>query len=186
MTKQEYRHFCEVEVFRFQKSSFIKDFLNKIFCLYFSPSTRACYLIRKMQFLYHRGMIGKIRSKFLERKIFKEFGILITPHTKIGIGFHLPHPHGIVIGHAVHIGKNVSIYQDVTLGGTRIGDSKLNNQPNISDGSIIFAGAKVLGGIVLAEFTVVGANAVLLSSTEASGVYAGIPAKLVKNNAAQK
>ncbi len=182
MTKSEYRECLAQEVFKDNSRSFLRKIFFRLYYQYFWPSTRACYLIRKMQYLHGRSVLGRIRSKLIEKKLVKDYGIFISPVCEIGPGLHLPHPHGIVIGHASVIGRNVSIYQDVTIGGARIGDTKRGNQPHIADGCTIFTGAKVLGDLTLGARSMVAANAVLLSDTESDGVYAGIPAKLVKKN----
>lgn len=74
----------------------------------------------------------------------------------------------------------MTIYQQVTIGGKNIGDTKTGRIPEIEDGVVLFAGAKILGDVKIAKQTRVGANAVVLNDTEAGSVYAGIPAKRIK------
>lgn len=135
------------------------------------PQYRAIYLIRKMQFS------NSVRKKrYYSNLLIKEFGIFCGFETKIGIGLKLPHPNGIVLGNGVKIGEYVTIYQQVTIGSAHIGDWKDAKQPIIGSDSVIFSGAKVIGNIVLAEKTIVGANAVLNKSTSKESVWGGIPA----------
>lgn len=76
------------------------------------------------------------------------------------------------------IGKNCSIYQNVTIGGANIGDAAKKQQPHIGDECTFFAGSMVLGNIFVSSNCVVGANSVLLEDAS-SGVYVGSPARLV-------
>lgn len=105
------------------------------------------------------------------------FGIEISMRCHIGPGLYLPHPLGVVIG-ASSIGANAIIFQGVTLGAKEL-DVFYNAElrPVLGDNIVVGAGAKVLGGIYLADSTVVGANAVLIQSTEPYGIYVGLPAK---------
>jgi acetyltransferase-like isoleucine patch superfamily enzyme len=50
----------------------------------------------------------------------------------------------------------------------------------IEDDVWIGAGAKILDGVTLRKGSVIGAGAVVTKSTESYGVYAGVPAKLIK------
>ena len=45
-------------------------------------------------------------------------GIEIHPAAQIGSGLFIDHGMGVVIGETAEIGKNVTLYQGVTLGGT--------------------------------------------------------------------
>ncbi len=145
-----------------------------------TPSCNAVYLIRMAQFFNSR------RPSFICRhytnKLVRRYGIFINASTKIGKGLFIPHPTGIVIGKACSLGDRCSIFQQVTIGGGNMGDSIKANQPNIGDDCIFFAGSKILGSIKVENGTVVGANSVLKQDTVKNGVYAGCPAKFIKEN----
>jgi serine O-acetyltransferase len=107
------------------------------------------------------------------------FGIEISPRCAIGPGIFFPHTSGTVIG-ASKIGRNVTIFQGVTLGARQMDmnfDPAL--RPELGDYVVIGAGAKVLGGISLGDNVRVGANSVLLRSVPANATVAGIPAREV-------
>lgn len=75
-------------------------------------------------------------------------GIDINPGAQIGPHFYIDHGTGIVIGETTVIGKNVCLYQGVTLGATYV-DKELRGQqrhPTIEDNVIIYAGSTILGG----------------------------------------
>ncbi len=89
-------------------------------------------------------------------------GIDIHPGARIGKSFVIDHGTGVVIGETTQIGKNVRIYQGVTLGALSLpkdAGEKLRGQkrhPTIEDDVIIYAGSTILGGD-----TVIGARAVI-------------------------
>jgi len=97
--------------------------------------------------------------------------------TKIGEGLNIQHGFGIVIGPRFEIGNNFTIHQGVTLG------QKNLNSPNekiiIGDNVTLFTNAAVLGNLIIANNTKVGANSVLLHSTEENSIYVGTPAKKI-------
>lgn len=102
-----------------------------------------------------------------------ETGIDIHPGATIGKNFFIDHGTGIVIGETSVIGKNVKIYQGVTLGAlsTR-GGQKLSGKrrhPTIEDNVTIYAGASILGGdTVIGENSVIGGNTFITSSVPAN------------------
>ena len=92
-------------------------------------------------------------------------GIDIHPGAKIGESFVIDHGTGVVIGETTVIGKNVRIYQGVTLGalslpkdaGERLRGKK--RHPTIEDDVIIYSGATILGGdTVIGKRSVIGGN----------------------------
>jgi serine O-acetyltransferase len=110
------------------------------------------------------------------------FGIEISPRCAIGPGIFFPHTSGTVIG-ASKVGRDVTIFQGVTLGATQI-DMKYDPalRPELGDFVVVGAGAKVLGGISLGDNVRVGANAVLLRSVPANATVAGVPAREVQSS----
>ncbi|NVM22955.1 MAG: serine acetyltransferase [Desulfobacterales bacterium] len=89
-------------------------------------------------------------------------GIDIHPGARIGESFFIDHGTGVVIGETTVIGKNVRIYQGVTLGALslpRDAGERLRGKrrhPTIEDEAIIYAGATILG-----EKAVIGARSVI-------------------------
>jgi len=108
------------------------------------------------------------------------FGIEIALNCKIGPGLFFPHTQGTVLG-AMSIGSNATIYQGVTIGAKGLDFSYTHeHRPVIGDCVVIGAGAKVLGGVSLGNNTVVGANAVVITSFTEGTTVAGIPAKALE------
>ena len=84
---------------------------------------------------------------------------------------------GIVIGETAVIGDNVSILQDVTLGGN--GKETGDRHPKIGDNVLLAAGAKVLGNIRVGDCSKVAAGSVVLQDVPNNKTVAGVPAKIV-------
>ena len=82
-----------------------------------------------------------------------------------------------MVGETAVIGNNVSILQEVTLGGT--GKEHGDRHPKVRDGVLISAGAKVLGNIILGAGCKVGAGSVVLKDVPACATVVGVPAKVV-------
>lgn len=102
-------------------------------------------------------------------------GIDIHPGATIDKYFFIDHGTGIVIGETAVIGKNVKIYQGVTLGalstrgGQRLAGKK--RHPTICDNVTIYAGASILGGdTVIGENAVIGGNTFITRSVGANTI----------------
>lgn len=153
------------------------NILMVLYYYIFNPKRRSLFLIRCT--LYYSQNGNKYISKWLSNKLNTQFGCFIGTNAKIGKNFELRHPNGVVIGEGVEIGNEVIIYQQVTLGGKKSGDSKKGNYPTIGNNVIIYAGAKILGSVRIGDNSIIGANSVVINDVEPNSVYAGVPAKKV-------
>ena len=105
-------------------------------------------------------------------RVFSEYahssvGIDIHPAAEIDDMFYIYHGTGIVIGETCVIGKNVKIYQGVTLGALFVTrDAKdTKRHPTIEDNVVIYAGATILGGnTVVGHNSTIGGNVWLTHS----------------------
>ena len=92
----------------------------------------------------------------------------------------LDHGSGTVIGETTVIGDNVSILQNVTLGGT--GKEHGDRHPKIRSGVMLGAGASVLGNIEVGAMSKVAAGSVVLKAVPAHCTVAGVPARIVRQH----
>ncbi|WP_174275411.1 serine O-acetyltransferase EpsC [Sphingomonas bacterium] len=118
---------------------------------------------------------------FLARLV-NHIGRLLTAidiHPGARIGSFLFIDHGFsVIGETSQIGDNVTIYQNVTLGGTNPTDGIPGKRhPTIEDDVIIGSGAQVLGPITVGKGARIGANAVVTRDVPPGATMVGIPAR---------
>ncbi|PPR34717.1 MAG: Serine acetyltransferase [Alphaproteobacteria bacterium MarineAlpha6_Bin4] len=130
------------------------------------------------------NMIWKLRLKLISR-IFSNIsrfltGVEIHPAVSIGKNLFIDHGMGIVIGETTIIGDNVSIYQGVTLGGTK--SVKKKRHPTINDNVVIGAGAKILGPINIGKNSKIGANSVVIKDVPSNTTVIGIPARIIDNS----
>lgn len=98
-------------------------------------------------------------------------GIDIHPGAKIGAGFFIDHGTGVVIGETAQIGRNVRLYQAVTLGAKRFatdGDGHLQKggarHPIVEDDVVVYAGATILGRVTIGRGSTIGGNVWLTRS----------------------
>lgn len=114
---------------------------------------------------------------FIQSRNSEVFGVDIHPGCVMGRGIMFDHATGIVIGETTVIDDNVSILQQVTLGGT--GNEQGDRHPKIRSGVLISAGAKVLGNITVGEGAKIGAGSVVLKDVEPRCTVVGVPARPV-------
>ena len=101
----------------------------------------------------------------------------IHPGATIGRNFFIDHGF-VVIGETATIGDDVTIYQQVTLGGTNPTNGEGGKRhPTIRDGAIIGSGAQVLGPITVGERARIGANSVVTRDVPPGATMVGIPAR---------
>lgn len=105
-------------------------------------------------------------------------GIEIHPAAEIDGGLFIDHGSGVVIGETAEIGKNCTLYQGVTLGGT--GKDTGKRHPTLQDNVMVSAGAKVLGPIVIGEGSKIGAGSVVLINVPSNSTVVGIPGRIVR------
>ena len=123
------------------------------------PGLEAILIYRIAHFLYASNIpiIPRIMSEYIHGKT----GIDINPGAEIGESFFIDHGTGVVIGESTVIGRNVKIYQGVTLGALSVKKELMNKKrhPTIEDDVTIYAGATILGGkTIIGRGCIIGGN----------------------------
>lgn len=125
--------------------------------------------------LWHAGR--RDLALYLQSRSSAVFQTDIHPAASFGKGIFLDHATGLVVGSTAVVGDDVSILQDVTLGGTgkQVGD----RHPKIRRGVLIGAGAKVLGNIEIGHCSRIAAGSVVLAPVPPNKTVAGVPGRIV-------
>ena len=105
-------------------------------------------------------------------------GIEIHPRALIGPGLFIDHGAGVVIGETAEIGRDVTLYQGVTLGGTGFQSGK--RHPTIGDNVTVGSGAKLLGPITIGHGAKIGANSVVIEDVPPCSTVVGNPGHAVR------
>jgi len=128
------------------------------------PSIKALTNYRIAHELYKQNI--PLNPRFITEMAHAETGIDIHPGAEIGERFFMDHGTGIVIGETCIIGKNVKIYQGVTLGAKSFPLNEegmpvknIPRHPIVEDNVIIYAGATILGRVRIGHDSVIGSNA---------------------------
>ena len=133
------------------------------------PGVAAMIHHRLANVLYRLGvpMLARIVAEIAHA----DTGIDIHPGARIGSHFFIDHGTGVVIGETAVIGRNVRIYQAVTLGAKRFAigaDGQLEKggarHPIVEDDVVIYAGATVLGRVTIGRGASIGGNVWLTHS----------------------
>ena len=129
--------------------------------------------------LAHHLWVGGRRdfALYLQARSSEVFQTDIHPAARLGTGLFLDHATGLVVGQTAAIDDDVSILQDVTLGGT--GKEGGDRHPKIDNGVLIGAGAKILGNIHIGHCSRIAAGSVVLKDMPPKSTVAGVPAKVV-------
>src|SRR2546423_3057233 len=105
-------------------------------------------------------------------------GVEIHPAADIGDSLFIDHGSGVVIGETAEIGRNVTLYQGVTLGGT--GFARGKRHPTLEEDVVVGSGAKLLGPIHVGRGAKVGANSVIIHDVPANSTVVGNPGHPVR------
>lgn len=143
---------------------------------FFSAAMLTLLLYRASASLSKRGRGTFVLSRVFHRANMVLTGCHISPLSELGPGVRLPHPVGIVIGDGVRIGRNVTIYQNVTIGVYSPGALEY---PSIGDDVTIFAGAVVAGRVNVSDGAQVGANSFVTCDIPTGGRAVASPAHVI-------
>ena len=156
----------------FERDPAAKNIIEVVLCY---AGLHAIWLHRIAHTLYLRGwvLIPRLISNFARWLT----GIEIHPGATIGDGLFIDHGTGIVIGETAEIGRNVTLYQGVTLGGT--GKEKGKRHPTLGNNVVVASGAKVLGSFTVGDHAKIGAGSVVLKPVPAHATVVGIPGRIV-------
>ena len=156
----------------FERDPAARTTLEVILCY---PGLHAIWGHRISRWLWKHNL--KLAGRMVSQLARDLTGIEIHPGATIGPGFFIDHGMGVVIGETAEIGRNVTLYHGVTLGGVSLHKGK--RHPTIGDNVVVGAGAKVLGAITVGQESRIGANAVVVHDVPPESVVVGVPGQVV-------
>lgn len=109
-------------------------------------------------------------AKWRHRRLMFKYGLMIASSTKIGYGFFIGHPLGVVINHTAVIGNNVNISQFLTIGANEVRAAVI--------GDNVYIGPQVclVENVHIGSNATIGAGAVVTKDVKENAVVAGNPA----------
>ena len=158
-------------ILKFKKVKNIYELMSKIGGVNRTIVDLNRYIVKKRSYGW-KGLYYRIRRD----KLAKKYGVEIGVQAKIDGPIDFPHPHGIVIGEGVRIGKNLKIFHNVTIG------QKNGEYPIIGDNVTIFPGSVIVGNVHIGNNVIIGANSFVNMDIEDGNTVAGNPAKVIKKN----
>lgn len=112
--------------------------------------------------------------RMITEQAHSDTGIDIHPGARIGEGFVIDHGTGVVIGATAIIGRNVKLYQGVTLGAKSFVTDDSNNpvkgiprHPILGDGVVVYSNSTILGRVTIGDGAVIGGNLWVTRDVEA-------------------
>jgi serine O-acetyltransferase len=133
------------------------------------PGLMAVIYQRLAHVLYKHG--APLVARMMTELAHSATGIDIHPGAEIGESFFIDHGTGVVIGETTIIGRNVRLYQAVTLGAKRFEKAEDGSlvkgnlrHPIVEDDVVVYAGATILGRVTIGKGSIIGGNVWLTHS----------------------
>lgn len=156
----------------FERDPAARSHLEVLLCY---PGLHALWAHRLSHWFWQHGL--RFLARFHSQVLRLLTGIEIHPGAQIARRVFIDHGMGVVIGETSMVGNDVTIYQNVTLGGT--GKEKGKRHPTIGDNVFIGSGAKLLGNITIGQNCRVGAGSVVLRDVPENSTIVGVPGHIV-------
>ena len=124
-------------------------------------------------FLYYLGSGLRRKSKplyFLYRPIYLLLtdyilGVEIPLSTNIGPGLRIYHGRGIVINAYSTLGKDVTLYHNVTIGSTGI-ESQPDGLPKVGNNVIVYCNSTIIGPVTVGDNAIIGAHNLVIKNVK--------------------
>jgi len=155
----------------FERDPASRSRLEAILCY---PGVHALAFHRVAHRLWKAGWF--VSARFLSHISRFLTGIEIHPAARLGPGLFIDHGMGVVIGETAEVGRNVTLYQGVSLAGTSLKREK--RHPTLGDNVVVGAGAKIIGGFKIGDNSRIGAGSVVVREVPPNSVVVGVPGRI--------
>lgn len=145
--------------------------LIAIFIPWIDQSSKIYKLYKKSHDNYKNGHV--FISSWFSYKIYKKYHCQITPGAEIDSSVSFPHPFGITIGMDSVVGKNCTIYHNVTIG------QKDWKYPVIGDNVTIYEGAVIVGDVKIGNNSIIGPNSIVITDVPDNSIIVSSPSRKI-------
>lgn len=156
------KQFLKIDLAFFMESDPAIDSEEEVVAAY--PGYKAITYYRIAHVLRDLGYA--LEARIISEKAHTLTGIDIHPAAQIACPFFIDHGTGIVIGETSVIGKNVKLYQGVTLGAISLSKGAkmkgVKRHPTIGNGVTIYANASILGDVKIGDNVTIGGSVFLM------------------------
>jgi serine O-acetyltransferase len=173
LIRSDFGRFTETFRLRGQPYSRAKVFLESSL---FKAGFQAVVLYRVSHWLHKKGF--NHLAWLLTRLSVTLTGAEIEYNAVIGAGMFIAHAVGLVIGRGTRIGARVTVFQGVTFGVKSWHPAQVRSFPTVGDNCFFFAHAAVLGGIIIGNNCVIGANSVIARDVPDGAMVVGVPGEV--------
>lgn len=125
-------------------------------------SCNSIWLLKPIAFLFH-----KLNAVLC--------GCVIGVNARFGKNFIILHSVGIVINSAVVGGDDIVLESGVVIGAEK------DQSPQLGSRIFFGSGAKIVGGLIVSDDSIIGANAVVVKDVAEKTVVGGVPAKIIRH-----
>lgn len=175
--KNQLKEFINYELKKYNVSR-LKTFIP---INYSEKQTLAKYniFLRKAELYFNKNKKIRYHYYFFRLNRYKLKYGLSLPINSFDKGLHIMHIGSILVNPGASVGKDCSIHINTGIVAGGLDDST----PTIGNNVVIGVGAVVLGGVKIADYTAIGANALVNKDVlEENIAVAGVPAKKISNN----
>ena len=148
-----------------------RSWLEVVLCY---PGFQALLYYRLAHWLWQHGWL--LAGRFVSHVGRVLTGIEIHPGARIGRRVFIDHGMGVVIGETTEVGDDCTIYQGVTLGGTKL-TRGAKRHPTIGNDVIVSAHAQVLGPFRVGDGARIGPLALVQAEVPDGGRMVGMRAR---------
>lgn len=162
------------DIWRIRGRAGVAEFFNQIMG---NRAYRVVFSYRLCRYLRSRPFFGAMAffplAYFFHRVFTGAICAELPLAVSIGPGFVLQHGYGLVVNKQASIGRDVTLFHEVTIGATAKG------VPTIGNRVVVAAKAAVLGPIHVGDEVTIGAASVVIKDVECNTIVAGNPAKVI-------